>query len=186
MRVRRIFRPSLATRLAPYAAGGTAMCVVVLLAVGVPRELFGSAPREAPLQAAAADVRVVDGGTLRLGERIVRLQALEVPERGRAICRDSSGREQDCGAASAEAMARLVADRDLTCRIQGHDRQGRAIGLCSAAGTELAASQVAAGWALVDRGGQPALAAIEATARAARRGLWAAATPPPESWRRGF
>jgi len=185
MRLRRIFRPSLASRLAPYAAGATAGCVALLLAVGGSGDLFGFSPREAPLDVAAADVRVVDGGTLRLGERVLRLQALEVPERGQARCAVAGGLPQDCGAAATEALARLVANRDLSCRVQGHDRLGRAIGLCSAGGIEVNASLVASGWALVDRGAQPGLAAIEAAARAAGRGLWSAATPSPEAWRRG-
>ena len=186
MRVRRIFRPTLAARLAPVALGGAAVVVALALATAVPGDLLGSAPQEATLQAAAGEVRVIDGGTLKLGERVLRLQALAVPERGQAQCRDAGGGSTDCGAASAQALARLVAARDLACKVQSHDRQGRAIGQCSAGGVELAASQVADGWAFAERGAPAALAALESTARQERRGLWSAATPPAERWRSGL
>ena len=186
MRIRRIFRPSPAARLrAPLALATGIGLFGLLLPVAVPRDLPGSAQPLASLAAVAGEVRVLDGETLRLGARVLRLHAVQVPGRGQAVCRDAAGRTADCAAAAAEVLAGLVAGRDLTCRISGEDRHGRALGTCEAGGVELNASLVAAGWALADGGTASGLAAIEAAARQGGRGFWSAAQPAPEAWRRG-
>jgi hypothetical protein len=84
MRVRRIFRPAYRPRrwgAALAVLGGVG--VVAILAVVLPANLFGSANRGQSWRAAAAEVRVVDGETLRLGDRVLRLAGLSAPERGR-------------------------------------------------------------------------------------------------------
>ena len=128
---------------------------------------------------------MVDGETLRLGHRVLRLQALQVPARGEASCRDVAGRTTDCGTAAAEVLARLVAGRDLSCRISGEDRHGRAHGRCEAGGVALEPALVAAGWALADGGAANGLGAAEAAARQGGRGLWSA-QPAPDARRRGL
>jgi endonuclease YncB( thermonuclease family) len=184
MRTRRIFRPSPSPRRwGTFAVGAMAGLGAALIAVAVPGELFGSAPRDQLWTAGPGEVRVLDGDTLRLGDRVLRLAALDVPDRGRASCRDDAGRSADCAGLAAESLARLVADRTVECRVQGRDRLGRGLGTCRAGGVELNASLVAAGWALAEAGAQPALAAVEASARQAGRGLWASGVSPPERWR---
>jgi len=185
MRTRRIFTPAYHPRRWGTLAVGVAAAATVLgLATALPTDLFGSAPREHSVHAAASAVRVVDGETLRLGEHLLRLAGVAVPERGQS-CRNAAGQAYDCGAAAAEALARLVADRAVKCRVQGRDRQGRGLGLCHAGGVELNASLVAGGWAVVDAGAPPALGPLEAAARRAARGLWASAQDA-EELRRGF
>jgi endonuclease YncB( thermonuclease family) len=187
MRIRRIFRPTPAARLrVPLAVISGFGLFVYLISVAVPGDLFGPTARMPTVSARAADIRVLDGETLRLGDRVIRLHALQVPERGQAACRDGGGRAADCGAAAAAALAALVATRDVACRIHGEDRHGRALGTCEAGGVEVNASLVAAGWALADGTRAPALAAIEAAARQGARGFWAAAAPAPETWRTRF
>jgi endonuclease YncB( thermonuclease family) len=127
-------------------------------------------------------VLVVDGETLMLGNRPLRLFGLDAPGRGRT-CHDGA-KPLDCGNASAQVLAHLVAERGVECRLQGWDRHGRALGTCRAGGVELNASMVAAGWALADASAVPALGPIEAAARQSRRGLWADGVTPPGSWRR--
>ena len=184
MRRRRIFRPASGPRQwGTLAVGSAAMGVAALLAVAVPGDLFGSAPRDQFWSAPAAQVMVLDGDTLRLGERVLRLQGLEVPDRGRANCRDAGGAMTDCAGAAAAALARLLAGRDVECHVQGRDGRGRAFGVCRAGEAEVNASLVAAGWALAEVGAG-ALVPLEATARLAGRGLWAADATPREAWRR--
>jgi endonuclease YncB( thermonuclease family) len=161
-------------------AAGVAM-VALLSGIGVPPALMGSAPREQDWSALAAEVRVVDGDTLRLGDRTVRLAGVEAPERGQA-CADAAGRAFDCGAAAAEALSRLVNGRSVVCLVAGRDRFGRGLGLCSAGGAELNAGLVTAGWALAGADDTDLLAK-EAEARRATRGLWAGGFRRPEDWR---
>lgn len=144
--------------------GVLAMLVTVLR----PGALMGSAPRTPDWGALPADVRVVDGETLRLGERVLRLWGVEAPGRGQAC-----GAVADCGGMAAAELARLVQNRAVECRIQGQDRFGRALGICRAGGLELNASLVSAGWAEADAVAMPALAPLERAARAAGRGMWA-------------
>ena len=184
MRPRRIFIPSYHPR--PWGrllAGAVAAGAVVGLAVALPSDLFGSGPRGQEVRAPGAAVRIVDGETLALDGQVMRLAGVRAPARGQA-CHDAAGRAYDCGAAAAAALARLVGGREVACRVQGRDAQGRLLGLCRAGGAELNASLVADGWVLAGAG-VAALQPLEATAREARRGLWAS-TADAEQLRRGF
>lgn len=197
MRIRRIFRPAPTDprRWGKFAVALGATAGAALLAMALPGELSGSAPSEPPWSAAAADIRVLDGDTLRLGGRLLRLHGVAVPQRGRATCPAARDHTRDCAGAAAEALVRLVADRLVECRIERRDAAGRALGICRARdagqaaapdGEELNAALVAAGWAMAEPGTRAALASLEAVARRDGRGLWAADATPPDAWRRRF
>lgn len=158
------------------------LCVLLGSGIGLPPDLMGSAPREQDWSALGPEVRVVDGDTLRLGDRTVRLARIDAPERGQA-CADAAGRAFDCGAAAAEALSRLVDGRSVLCIVSGRDRFGRGLGQCSAGGAPLNAGLVAAGWALAEPDDAP-LRLAEAEARQAARGLWANGFARPDEWRR--
>ncbi len=183
-RNRRLFRPAPTPRRwrGPIVAIAGAVIVAALSGIGLPPALMGSAPREQDWSALAAEVRVVDGDTLRLGDRTLRLAGIEAPQRGQA-CADGGARGFDCGAAAAEALSRLVNGRSVLCRVEGRDRNGRGFGICTAGGVELNAGLVTAGWALA-AAEDGELVAMEAAARGAGRGLWAGSFTRPESWRR--
>lgn len=181
---RRIFKPASSSRRLGGVLGvvGLAVAGSVLIAMALPSDLFDSTPPPQSWTAPAAEVRVVDGETLRLGARTLRLYGLDAPERGYP-CRDATGQPFDCGAASAQALARLVEGRPVSCRVRGHDRYGRGLGLCEADGAELNSALVSGGWALADASALPALGPVEAAARLSGRGLWADGFEPPEAWR---
>lgn len=180
---RRIFRPS--SYSAPSRWRGALIVAafsfgaVALAGLGLPANLFGSAPPEQDWTAAAASVRVVDGDTLRLGERTLRLSGLLSPERGQT-CHTANGVGFDCGATAAEALARLVQGRDLDCHVKGRDGFGRPLGTCQAGGVELNAALISSGWALAEKA---AMQPLEAEARQAGRGLWSHLPGAPEDWR---
>ena len=101
------------------------------------------------IMAPASDIAVLDGGTLRLANHVVRLRGVEAPNR---ICPASgAGSAADCGTASAAALAAMVRGRQVTCDILDSDAQGRSLAVCSTveAGktTELNRALVAGGWA---------------------------------------
>lgn len=183
-RRRRIFRPAAAPGplRAPLVALAGVLIVVALSGIGLPPDLMGSAPREQDWSALAAEVRVVDGETLRLGDRTLRLSGIDAPERGQS-CADAASGWFDCGAAAAEALSRLVNGRSVLCRVHGHDRNGRGLGRCSAGGAELNYGLVTAGWALAHDEDNPDMLLVENEARQAGRGLWAGNFTRPESWR---
>jgi len=171
---RRIFRSSaLRFRLPPalvfwaLAVAGTAALVLT----GVTTELFGRAP-PGPDQIAAdaSEVAVVGGDTLRLDGMVVRLRGVAAPMRG-----DACAGSADCGAMAVSAMANLIRDRRVACRLDGHDGAGRPVAECSANGTDLSRAIVASGWARA-QSGAPELADLELRARRQRAGLWADAS----------
>ena len=184
LRRRRLFRPARSPRSlrGPALALVAALIAAALSGLGLPSDLMGSAPREQDWSALAPEVRVVDGDTLRLGDRTLRLAAVDAPERGQG-CTDPQGRWFDCGAAAAEALSRLIDGRSVVCVVRGRDRFGRGLGVCRAGGADLNAGLVRAGWALAYPD-DPAMLALEAEARRAARGLWAGGFQRPEEWRR--
>lgn len=159
------------------------MCAViatpVFLGLVLPTSLFGSASRDHVWHAPAAGVRIVDGETLGFGDRVVRLAGINAPARG-VSCHSARGDAFDCGAAAAAALARLVAGRDMSCRIVGNDDFGRGLGECDAAGTAVNSAMVREGFAL-SRGTD--LDAEEHAARREARGLWAHGAGSPPGWR---
>lgn len=183
-RRRRIFNGSLSSRpgggdrrrgLVAWVAAGTA-----LLGVGAvllqPAELFGRAPAmTGTLLAPAAEVAVVDGQTLRLGDAVVRLQGVAAPSRGTLCLRPDNSRF-DCGAEASAALARLLRGLAVSCRLFGRDTAGFVQGLCEAGERDVNRLMVASGWARA-RSSAPGFAAASFTeeeeqARAAHRGLW--------------
>ena len=179
---RRIFRPASSPRRlrGTVAVLGLAGIVTLGLGLGLPGNLFGSAPALQSWAAAPADITVVDGETLRLGDRTLRLKGLDAPGRGET-CRNAGGVAFDCAAASAQALARLVNGRSIACEIQGRDSFGRGLGRCAAGGLDVNQELIAAGFAIAAPGSRGALASAEAEARQAGRGLWSSGAP--EAWR---
>jgi endonuclease YncB( thermonuclease family) len=123
-------------------------------------------------------VGVVDGDTVdvlridRHKER-VRLQGIDAPEPG-----------QPYGTQAKQALAGLVVGSPVTVLPTGRDRAGRLLAdLQLSDGRSVRAELVQQGMAWLLRK-DPPLAALEAAAREARRGLWADRRPvPPWEWR---
>lgn len=163
-------RRGLLAGLVGVAALGSALMLIL------PADLFGSAPAMTGTVAApAAQVAVVDGQTLRVGDTVVRLRGIAAPPRGTACLRADNSRF-DCGASASDALAGLLRGLHVSCRLYGRDETGFLQGLCEAEGREINRGMVAAGWARA-RSDAPAFAAArfdeeETSARAAHRGLW--------------
>lgn len=135
-------------------------------------------PATERLDAQPAQVAVVDGGTLRLQDRVVRLLGVDAPSRA-TTCKASDGSGFDCSGAATNALAALVQQTPVACHLRGHDAMGRPYAICEASGTELNHAVIAAGWGRADDT-LPALKTEEAKARAQRRGLWA--MDPETDW----
>jgi endonuclease YncB( thermonuclease family) len=170
-RPRRIFRSYLA-RIDPrwllglLGGGLLALAAVSLATLSASQAPPRPVPAEA-LTARPAQVAVVDAGTLRLRDRIVLLRGVEPPPRGTACG------ERDCGSAGANALADLVRDATVECRVAGQDGLGRPYGVCLANGNELNRAVVAAGWARA-AAGEPELRRAQEAAQAGRLGVWGA------------
>ena len=127
-------------------------------------------------------VEVSDGDTLTVrveGQRPlkVRLAGMDAPEH-----------DQPFGQRSRQSLSELAFGRTATVVVQKTDDYGRTVGTVTVGGVNVEAEQVRRGLAWVYRHytDDARLRALEAEAKAARRGLWADAQPmPPWEWRHG-
>jgi endonuclease YncB( thermonuclease family) len=124
-------------------------------------------------------VTVHDGDTVTVlaagVERRVRLVGIDAPERG-----------QPYGNVARRGLAERVGGRAVTVLERGTDGYGRTLGRVVVDGDDANAAQVRDGHAWVFRRfeNDAALIALEAEAKAARRGLWRDPEPiPPWVWR---
>lgn len=148
------------------------LVVLVGLAWGLgPRH---KAPAAGPFSGTA---EVVDGDSLRIGGRDVRLQGIDAPEYRQTCRRD--GRPEACGHQAREALAALIGGRRVACRADGSDRFERTLAVCEAGGLELNRQMVVQGHAVAFG----AYEAEEDEARRARRGIWATSFERPSDWR---
>lgn len=107
----------------------------------------------------------------------VRISAIDAPEK-----------RQPFGQVSRQHLARLCFQVHAKITPKTRDRYGRTVADVECQGQDAGQAQVKAGlsWYYVKYGaGYSHLATMELEARAARRGLWADATPaPPWDWRK--
>lgn len=176
---RRIFRSSLRpgrvlSALVPgrglglILLGGVMLVPATLWVFGLGSDAPVRPPRPERMVADAARVAVVDGNTLRVAGRVVRLDGVIPPARGET-CLAQDGRAFDCGVAAANALAALLRFGPVDCTLFGTDEGGRPVATCSAGGKQLNRAVVAAGWA---RAEDHTFRAVEQRARAEQRGLW--------------
>ena len=149
--------------------------------------LFAIAELRAPPERLAAEgavVQVIDGDSLRIGERTVRLQGIDAVEFHQP-CRMPNGKEWRCGGEARKALATLIAKGGLACEPQATDNFGRAVSVCSAAGVgDIAAALVAQGWAVSGDGEREGgYTAEQQAAQAAKRGIWRGSFVRPAEWR---
>lgn len=122
-------------------------------------------------------VRVVDGDSLALDQRRLRLKGIDAPELKQRCRKD--GREYGCGVEAASFLRKLVGSRAVECKGEGIDRYGRDLVRCTAGSVNLNETMVRSGHAVAF--GDYGLAEVEA--RTARAGLWAGEFEPPKQWR---
>jgi endonuclease YncB( thermonuclease family) len=121
--------------------------------------------------------RAIDGDSLRLGGREIRLWGIDAPEM-RQQCR-VGGKDQPCGRDARARLVQLLEAGGVTCNGLGEDRHGRLLAVCRAGRVDINRTLVEEGVAF-DYGGYPA---EEAAARAQRRGVWAGDVERPRSFR---
>lgn len=78
---------------------------------------------------------VIDGDTIEVHGRRIRLAGIDSPESGQT-CK-SKGIEYRCGKAAAFALADKIGRRPVTCEQRDTDRYGRVVAVCTLDGVDL-------------------------------------------------
>lgn len=122
---------------------------------------------------------VIDGATLDLGGRRLRLYGIDAPDLDQT-CSDGHERDYSCGRAAAAALTARIGGESVTCALRAAD--GTA--LCRRDGEDLAAWMVANGYAIADRSAPAAYEAQDRRAWGRRVGLWSGVFEIPADRRR--
>ncbi|OBQ75287.1 thermonuclease family protein [Mesorhizobium erdmanii] len=118
-----------------------------------------------------------DGDSITLGAERIRMRGIDAPEYTQTCRRN--GADYACGTLARQSLVRLIAGRPVTCSGWQRDRYGRLLGDCKAGGVDLNRAQVEAGWAVAFGDFENE----QATARAAKVGIWAGTFEQPQDWR---
>lgn len=119
----------------------------------------------------------IDGDTLKIGGRSVRIHGIDAPEM-KQRCGD-----WPAGELAQEALAALVTGRTVRCEARGNDRYGRMLATCNVDGFDLGAEMVRSGMALAFVRYSNDYASQEAEAKAAGRGNHGHACEAPWDYR---
>lgn len=135
-----------------------------------------------PQETVEGRVKVIDGDSLEIDGREVRLHGIDAPEAGQT-CRDKSGKPWRCGRAATQELRELIGGGKVTCTGDEVDRYDRLVAQCSREDTDLNGAMVARGLAIAYGEHTSRYAGEEAEARRARRGMWSGQFDRPSVWR---
>lgn len=150
----------------------TALCFV--LALSLAAALVDDRFRER----VEGGARVIDGDTIELAGRRLRLRGIDAPERDQTC--EEPGTKTPCGQVARRKLQSLTAGTSTACRLYGKDRYGRDLADCEARDVFLNAWMVRSGFAV----GYGDFVAEEQFARAERAGIWAGDFERPSEWRK--
>jgi endonuclease YncB( thermonuclease family) len=153
-------------RLAAIAAIAAAMAVSSVRA----QELVGQA-------------NIIDGDTLEIHGARIRLWGIDAPEHDQ-LCRGDDSLPYRCGAAAANKLGALIAQRPVYCAPKDIDRYGRTVASCRADAEDLGEWLVREGLALDwPRYSKGRYSAAQRTAESAGRGMWSGSYVEPWQYR---
>ena len=125
--------------------------------------------------------RSIDGDSLYVGTKEVRLFGIDAPEFSQACKRN--GQAWSCGAVAAGELAKLVYGKQLRCVSVDIDQHGRTVARCSVGGVDVNRTMVALGYAVAYRHYSSDYVSAEESAKANKRGLWAGTFEMPMDYR---
>lgn len=126
--------------------------------------------------------RIIDGDTLDIRGRVVRLAGIDAPETAQP-CDDAQGRAYPCGEVALDTLRSLIRGRSVTCQGEEYDRYDRLIATCRAGQTKLNQTMVARGWAVAFQRFSDKFLEEELDAAKLGRGLWQGRFQRPAEFR---
>lgn len=140
-------------------------------------------PNHGIAQTLTGPVTVIDGDTLKMGSKRIRLFGIDAPE-GRQTCQTARGQDWWCGTEASRAMRSLAHGKAAICHQQDIDRYGRIVAICMVNGRDIGEALVEQGLAIAYRYFSKRYVPAEDRARQARRGMWSGNFMEPYDWRR--
>jgi endonuclease YncB( thermonuclease family) len=151
------------------------LSAALFIAVSV---LLAAALNRKPEEMVLGVARALDGDSLVVAGREMRLQGIDAPEL-RQLCH-LGGQSVPCGKQAMQALQRWLARGPVACTGTETDPYDRLLVVCRVNGADINADLVRNGFA-VDFGRYPA---EQQEARAAYRGLWGGSFEAPAEYRR--
>lgn len=135
-----------------------------------------------PPDSLTGPARVIDGDTIEVAGRHVRLEGIDAPELAQTCGRAFIG-TWPCGTAAAAALETMIGGAPVTCESRGLDKYGRTLGICFVAGRDINAEMVRQGYAWAFVKYSSSYVQQEAEARALRVGIWQGKAEPAWEFR---
>lgn len=128
--------------------------------------------------------QIIDGDTLRVGGRTIRLLGIDAPEMGQP-CNPFVGQNNifDCGMKARVELRDFISNRTIECALRGRDAYSRDLGFCSVDGHDLGRFMITRGWAVTYGDSGYKYVSDERSARAERTGLWSTFFDRPSEFR---
>ncbi|WP_368413408.1 thermonuclease family protein [Dongia sp.] len=141
-------------------------------------------PASASAETLTGIASVIDGDTIEIHGQRIRLHGIDAPESSQT-CNDATATPYRCGQKAALALAEQIDGQPVACDVRDVDRYGRLVAVCFAESQDINAWLVASGLAVEYRKYSLDYVGQEATAQAARIGLWSGSFVMPWDFRHG-
>ena len=134
---------------------------------------------------ADSNVTVVDGDSLEIGNKRIRLLGIDAPEYTQA-CEDENRQTYDCGQEAKEILQKIIKEGEqkgfkLKCAPQGKDRYNRELSVCFVGEKILNLEMVKEGYAVSYK--DERYQKLEKHAQKAKKGIWRGKFMRPEIYR---
>jgi len=145
--------------------------------------ILSDSPRVSAGQAVAGIASVIDGDTIEIHGRRIRLWGIDAPESAQR-CK-IAGKPWRCGQKAALALWDQIKNQTVSCAHRDTDRYGRMVAVCTVGGRDIGGWLVSEGWAVdYTKYSRGAYAVRQGLARIRRQGMWQGEFDYPWEWRR--
>jgi len=143
-----------------------------------------TALRPSNAHAVSGQVQVINGDTVEVAGKRIRLFGIDAPERDQTC--SAKGKNWRCGQSAAIALTKIIGLNLLHCHKKDDEADGTTIADCTLrddGGPNIAGLMVKDGWAMAYRRVSSAYVEQERAARKAKLGIWRGKVMAPWEWR---
>ena len=130
-----------------------------------------------------SDIKVLDGDTIRMGNKTYRLYGIDAPEKDQ-LCNRVDKEPWKCGREARSTLWKLTKGKQVTCKVKDTDRYNRDVAICYVGKTDLNRRMVETGMAMAYRQYSKHYVRDEWYAERNKLGIWQGKFTEPWKWRR--